>query len=51
VQADADHSNAARQRLPQSALSHPLLLNACLAILYFGAAKLGFVLASATKQV
>jgi signal transduction histidine kinase len=32
-------------------VTHPLLLNLCVAILYFGAAKLGFVLASATKQV
>jgi signal transduction histidine kinase len=51
VQADADHSNAARQRLPQSAVTRSLLMNACVAISYFGAAKLGFTLAWTTKQV
>jgi signal transduction histidine kinase len=51
VHADADLSHTARRRGLFSARPHPLLLAAGVAILYFSAAKLGFLLASATKQV
>lgn len=51
MQVDADHPHTARPRLSQSAQKHALLMNACVTILYFGAAKFGFLLASPTKQV
>jgi signal transduction histidine kinase len=51
VHADADLSPTARQRVLSSARAHPLLLNACIGVLYFASAKLGFLLASSTKQV
>lgn len=51
MQADADLSHAARRRVLSSAQAHPLLLDACLAVIYFGAAKVGFLLASSTRQV
>src|SRR4029077_3520537 len=51
VHADADLSDTARQRFLSSARAHPLLLNACVCLGYFASAKLGFLLASATKQV
>lgn len=49
--ADADLSHTARQPVLPGARAHPLLLSACVALAYFGAAKLGFLLASSTKQV
>ncbi|HET6333248.1 MAG TPA: MASE1 domain-containing protein [Polyangiales bacterium] len=51
MHADADVSPTARQQVLSSARAHPLLLNACVAVLYFGSAKLGLLLASTTKQV
>lgn len=51
MHADADRTPTARQRALTTTWVHPVLLNVGIAIAYFGAAKLGFLLASSTRQV
>jgi signal transduction histidine kinase len=51
VHADADYSQTAGQRLISGARAQFWLLNSAIGLAYFGAAKLGFLLASTTKQV